>query len=324
MMGLGAATDTAGRIIEWLMTRFVEFKAFTLFSFLFGAGIAIQAERAGGPLRTHLFLLRRFGVLLLIGLCHLFFIWNGDILTLYAVCGILLIPFTRSPAPLAAALGWFLVIGSAYVNFPVSLPGSHAIEMHAAAATTVYPEGTFAEILRFRFAETRDFVGPLLLLTLPRAAGVMLLGMAAWKAGLITAGRRPLLPIFLVSAVVGIPASLFRLGWIADVALSFAYAAAVLMWMPNFPLLAAGGRMALTNYLTESVVFCLIFYGYGFGQFGRLGVLPCTVGAIIFYLAQLVFSRWWLDHFQFGPVEWMWRSLTYGSPQEMHVRSRLL
>lgn len=97
--------------------------------------------------------------------------------------------------------------------------------------------------------------------------------------------------------------------------LAFAYAAAVLLWIPTAPLLAAGGRMALTNYLTQSFVFSFVFFSYGLGLFGRLTLLPCVIGGAVFYLAQLVLSRWWLRHFYFGPVEWLWRSLTYGKRQ---------
>src|SRR5579872_2295804 len=91
--------------VDNLVAGLVEFKAFTLFSFLFGVGVAIQAERAGlrgiTPTRH---LLRRFLVLLAIGLCHLLLIFNGDILTLYAICALLLIPVLRLPTAALALL----------------------------------------------------------------------------------------------------------------------------------------------------------------------------------------------------------------------------
>ena len=81
--------------------RLLEFKALTLFSFLFGVGTAIQAERAAARgIAVTPFLLRRFAVLAAFGICHIVLIWNGDILTLYAVCGLLLVPLLGLPARL--------------------------------------------------------------------------------------------------------------------------------------------------------------------------------------------------------------------------------
>ena len=121
----------------------------------------------------------------------------------------------------------------------------------------------------------------------------------------------------MVAAIAGIY-------WRDDVpeqfGLAFAYAAAALLWIRRAPLLAAAGRMALTNYLTESIVFSIVFYGYGFGMFGRSGSVPVFVWGTAFYIAQLLFSRWWLERFRFGPFEWAWRSLTYGRRQPMLYR----
>jgi hypothetical protein len=82
-------------------------------------------------------------------------------------------------------------------------------------------------------------------------------------------------------------------------------------------LFASLGQMALTSYLTESVVLGVIFYGYGFGLFGRMGSAPAASIGIALYTGQLFFSRFWLRHYRFGPVEWLWRSLTYGRRQRM-------
>jgi len=85
--------------------------------------------------------------------------------------------------------------------------------------------------------------------------------------------------------------------------------------------LAAVGRMALTNYLTQSILCALIFYGFGLGLYGRLtGYQLYGVVALIWAL-QLAWSSWWLKRYQIGPFEWVWRSLTYrrrlGAKQEL-------
>ena len=72
-------------------------------------------------------------------------------------------------------------------------------------------------------------------------------------------------------------------------------------------LLAAAGRMALSNYLAQSVVFSLVFYGFGFGLFGRLGSAVAALLGLAVFAGQLVISEWWFRRFRFGPAEWFWR-----------------
>jgi len=81
---------------------------------------------------------------------------------------------------------------------------------------------------------------------------------------------------------------------------------------------AAVGRMALTNYLLSSIVFGLVFYNHGLGLFGQLTTTQALAVALALYSAQLIFSSWWLDRFQFGPFEWVWRSATYWRVQPLH------
>lgn len=86
--------------------------------------------------------------------------------------------------------------------------------------------------------------------------------------------------------------------------------------------LAAVGRMALSNYLMQTVLCVLIFYGVGFGLFGRLGEFQLLFVVLAIWLAQLVISPVWLRYFRFGPAEWLWRSLTYVKLQPMRVTPR--
>jgi uncharacterized protein len=80
---------------------------------------------------------------------------------------------------------------------------------------------------------------------------------------------------------------------------------------------APAGRMAFSNYIMQSVVLGLIFYGYGLGYFGRMDVWTCLAIVVLMFAAQVAFSRWWLDRFHFGPIEWLWRTLTYGQRQPL-------
>jgi len=84
--------------------------------------------------------------------------------------------------------------------------------------------------------------------------------------------------------------------------------------------LAAVGRLALTVYLTQTLMFTTLFYGYGFGQVFRLGPAIVTAWAVVIFAVQIVVCQWWLRHFYFGPVEWLWRSLTYLKWQPLRIQ----
>ncbi len=83
--------------------------------------------------------------------------------------------------------------------------------------------------------------------------------------------------------------------------------------------LAAVGRMALSNYLTHSIVCTTLFYGYGFGLFGDINRTGLAAIVLIIWVSQLLLSPIWLRHFRFGPAEWLWRSLTYWKLQPMRA-----
>jgi uncharacterized protein len=107
--------------------------------------------------------------------------------------------------------------------------------------------------------------------------------------------------------------------------LSLAYAAGIVLlaqraaWVPLLGLFENLGKMALTVYLSGTLMFTTLFYGYGFGQFNLIGPAGVSAYAILFFALQLAFCVWWLKWFRYGPVEWMWRSLTYLKVQPLRV-----
>jgi uncharacterized protein len=82
-------------------------------------------------------------------------------------------------------------------------------------------------------------------------------------------------------------------------------------WRKVLQLLAPVGRMALTNYLLQTVICVTLFYGYGFGMFGKFGALQATLIALAIFACQIALSSLWLSYFAYGPMEWIWRQLTY-------------
>ena len=84
-------------------------------------------------------------------------------------------------------------------------------------------------------------------------------------------------------------------------------------WRRRFAPMAAAGRMPLTNYLMQTLIATTLFYGWGFGLWGKVGTaLDLVLAVAIFFLIQVPFSKWWLARFELGPMEWVWRRLTYG------------
>jgi uncharacterized protein len=116
--------------------------------------------------------------------------------------------------------------------------------------------------------------------------------------------------------------------WDAGVlALSTSYVCAIVLlfrrpdWNRTLGFLAPVGRMALTNYLGQSIACIFIFYGVGLGWYGRMGPTAVLGISVVVFAAQAIASAWWLRRFQYGPAEWAWRSLAYGQRQPFRLHS---
>jgi uncharacterized protein len=314
----------ANHAVDNLMAWIFEFKAFALFSFLFGMGVGIQAERARlRGINVSGFFARRFAVLLAFGLCHMLLIWNGDILTLYAVCGFLLLPLINRSTWMVAISGVAAIALMFVPGLDVPFPSEGDLRIQAAEATRIYAQGSFSEIMVFRWREAWQFIAPLLLGSLPRTFGLMLLGIAAWRAGILKKPAEHRKLLFAVLVVGGIGGVVIEA--VSPILLAFAFSAGLLRWLNFEPAglirrsFAAAGQMALTNYLSQSIIFSVVFYGFGFGLFGRLGSAITACMGLVVYAGQLAASYVWLQHYRFGPAEWLWRSLTYGRWQPMKL-----
>jgi uncharacterized protein len=108
-------------------------------------------------------------------------------------------------------------------------------------------------------------------------------------------------------------------------ALALGYGAGIVLltqrpgWQPVLRPLQNLGKMALTVYLSSTMMFTTLFYGWGFGQLFLLGPAATTAYAFLFFTIQLFFCSWWLNRFRFGPAEWLWRSLTYLKLQPLRL-----
>ncbi len=119
--------------------------------------------------------------------------------------------------------------------------------------------------------------------------------------------------LLVATVAQGIGAPLLMLGYVAAIALLALRPA----WGRRLAVLAPVGQMALTNYLLESILATMIFYGYGLALFGQIGAAWGIVLTLAIYLLLIPFSHWWMKRFRYGPAEWLWRSLTYWKLQPM-------
>jgi uncharacterized protein len=335
-------------VARWLFSG----KFNSIFSFLFGLGFTMQLDRiektGGRPVRVYL---RRIGALLLFGLIHAIFIWHGDILTLYALIGVVLLAMRRLPDRILLVIAFAAFFASpvaAYVKLARSTPAS--IQMEEAhdeqlvrARDAAYSRGSYLDATRVRWTIlAEDFGDPWSLPGHAQILGTTLLGAFAARRKYLThpEGRRPLFKrLFVASLLVGISAlvawSIGRAAWrphqhtLLQVALSLAYTvqrpAIMITYVSGFILLASrpgrhpwltplatAGRMPLTNYLAHSTIASSIFYAYGLGFYNRC---PPSLGfalAVLMYVLLVVGSTLWLRRHAFGPMESLWRVLTYG------------
>ncbi|RUO23366.1 hypothetical protein CWE08_01575 [Aliidiomarina iranensis] len=224
--------------------------------------------------------------------------------------------------------------------------GGMEMQKMIAAGHEIYAQGGYGEVVGYRLTEIALlYGGGGIVFFVPTILGTILIGAAFARAGIFTkpqAHKKALKNMLVFGAIFGLPSALavgiyglemnlmvpdyhgaliFTLQAVANIGLCFAYMGILALlflggkkWLRH---LAPAGRMALTNYLTHSIVFTTLFYGYGFGLYGEYGRFATTVMAILLYVGQLWFSTWWLQRYQYGPMEWLWRSATYMKLQPM-------
>lgn len=309
---------------------------------------AVKASRRLGATRWHM----RCGWLLLFGLIHGFLLWFGDILTFYAAAGLVAAWWLRRLRPrtqlvLAGALhavgtlGWLGVTGLAAIGIergsvtPEEVLGVLGPELDA------YGGGSIGAMLLHRLMGFGFY-----LLVMPftffwQVLGLMLLGMGLTRSGVLTGERSPRyyavmagvgLPVGLaitagLYAAVGVPGfELAPLLWLSiaqfvGAPLALGYLGAVILVVklglatPATDALASVGRMALSNYLLQTLLCTTLFYGHAGGLYARVQ-FPALAGVIAAVWAiNIGFTVLWMRWFRFGPAEWLWRSLTYLRPQ---------
>ena len=347
---LPAQPPVFDQLVIFLVAALAQFKFYPVFAFLFGAGFALQTRslqrQLGGWEQAQAAYARRLRWLLVAGLLHGFLIWSGDVLTSYAVAGMLILPLAGARLSRVRNRAWLVAGGFLLfmcLLIPVGQQGGVADTAKDlqgfAARFAVYTQGSAWAVARLR---ANDFLVSLLyaVVMLPHIIVLFLLGILSVRCGWLTRPQRHRrvwrwvrgvglgvgLPFNLLAAAAialqvadpyqqVVDAPLFEAAMFAGgPVLAAGYVAALMLagpfmlrWLAAW--LAPVGRMALSNYLLQSVIGTWLLQGWGLGWGATLRPVGMLGLAVAIMAAQVLLSRYWLRHFRQGPMEALWRRL---------------
>lgn len=325
---------------------FVQGSVYPLFSMLFGYGLAMQFMKTQekGTSFTKL-AVRRLSVLLLIGCIHAFLIWSGDILITYALAGFVLLLMIRlKPIWLLLISAVLFLIPNGLLNGLVYLmakfdPNSVIIYtgiQEIESSVEAYSQGSWMDIFGQRLDDWLYMTpyGAMILMMLIMIVPLLLIGAAAAKLKLIERARELKMFWFITiiltyaggTAIKLLPymteANMFTVS-VQDTfggplqAIAYAGIIALVCSIPVMQKLlspfAKAGRMSMTIYLMQSIIATTIFYSYGFGLYGKIDIQTGTWMAVGIFVLQLIFAEVWFMKYKQGPVEALWRKLTYSN-----------
>ncbi|UII22702.1 DUF418 domain-containing protein [Fulvivirga ligni] len=362
--------STLDHDVRFLVYFLAQGKFFGMFSLLFGVGFYIfldRLEAKGIGLKALDIYARRLLILFLLGVIHAYFIWDGDILYHYSICGFLLFPFR---AFTVRKLLFILLVPVSVLSYNsisniLSRQDQHQKYVEASSAKnpteeqkkivekwisrTSRKEGhigdienhrqTYWQSVKANAEHTKVHKGEVMYSgILFRTLIMMILGIILYKSGVFR-DYHSVKYYWLITAAV--TAFAVYVNYIRYYHWTYQYFDPVLSvwkeWLFTFPKetmalayilvfnglyqkfsifkrlipISLAGRMALTNYITQSIICGLIFYGYGFSLYGQLArhellyIVPCI------WMLQLIWSYFWFKKFEYGPLEWCWRRLTY-------------
>ncbi len=327
-------------VVSGLVDAFFTGRFYLLFAFLFGYSFTLQiaaAQRAGVSANARL--LRRCAALLIVGLAHVFLLWIGDILTLYAFLCLILITLKKLKPRTAVITGAVLYIVWCGWMF---LPGSEGDDL---SALNIFFDlqrmhdgytGSFGDTFANQMWIAPIFIGLIWFTQGATSLGMFLIGMAAGKRQLFDDPdtlRRWAPRVLIGGFAVGLPVSAVTFAaaqnWLVppfywagiqelvNPLMTFAYVAGIICltrWARTAPWigrLAPAGRMAASNYIFQSIVLMVVYTGYGFALVDKVPPAGVIGIALLTFVVQVLLSHWWLRGHRYGPVEWLLRAATY-------------
>ncbi|MFD1206709.1 MULTISPECIES: DUF418 domain-containing protein [Sporosarcina] len=330
-------------LYKWINV-FVEASFYPIFAMLFGYGLNMQYEKAkrnGKPFAP--IMAKRLAILMGFGLIHAIFVWSGDILFTYAVMGFIMIAAIRIPKKWLLPIAFIiyliptalLIVGVLLIEkvSPGELMDGYVDIQQIELAISAYAHGTYGEALIFRtfewlmFGLTSAVMGVFMILPL------IMIGAWFSKAKLFERAGEWKARISIVTVIALIAGFFIKyIPYMTDTTqsnqllqqliggpiLAIGYGGMIILlcqltfFRTVFRPVAKAGRMSLTTYLTQSIVATIIFYGYGFGLYGKVDLETGMMIAIGIFVLQVIFAELWLMKFKMGPFEWIWRKGTYG------------
>jgi uncharacterized membrane protein YeiB len=280
---------------ERFLYLFVEGRFYTIFSFLFGVGFYLFLKRAierGG--NGVLLFLRRMLVLFLFGIIHVQF-HPGEALSVYAVCGIMILPFYLVPKQVNLVIGILVLALCAALSIKIFMTVPLMLLGICAGQYRVFEE------ISARRRQVAVFTG-LMLMGSVLGLGFQIVHMPS------SIGTGETQKFMDIGITIGPFVSAFYAGGLILI-LQLPFIKKLLLPIKNY------GRMALTNYILQTVF--ILMFSYLFNMFANSTYIQTLYVCIIVYVIQLIFSTIWLHYYRFGPLEWIWRIATYGTTPPM-------
>jgi uncharacterized protein len=342
----------------FIINTFFHSKFFPIFSLLFGVGIALQIERLKNKDHKQLFFfIKRFGSLFLFGVFHILFIWSGDILHLYAVIGFAIFilykcstKFLLWSSVIIFLFPYYGLIADNILSYFEFDNMSYLNSISRETLVELKREGSFVSGIELRIKEYLFIVGLMFSSLFPFAASMAILGAYLVKKGalnnlyefiykirvpflsttfiLITYrfvflyGIRPNFELEEDSIITMILINLFIL---ADMAIALLY-----VWLIIYAYHSSlgkkilfnfsfAGKMAFTNYILQSIIG--YFLMRSISLYETLTPTTAILITIIVFIAQVFLSKIWLSRFKLGPLEWLWRCISYGKILPIKIKA---
>ena len=354
--------------MQYLHQMFIEGKFYSIFSLLFGWGIALQVKRGVDKgINAIPIIKRRLVFMLLFGAIHLL-IWPGDIVFFYALLGFLLLPFRKFSNKILLIIGCLLILlpillyaakmqwqwlnAPAGILFQTGETVDHLLNGSKSEAEfkKLLIVGNWWNVFKGNVAGFFFRYGYLFFVSrIPKVLGMFLIGYVLGRSNFyknIQQHKELIFGIIALGLLVGLPANYYLAhymsgsesdyfslkinGFYQTLAYAFGVVPLALTYVAVFMLsfkTAAGkkilsvfapvGKMAFSNYLLQSLIGNFVFLGAGLGYLGQVGPVYYTLFGILVFIIQIILSTSWLKYFNYGPLEWLWRSATYKKWQPM-------
>ncbi len=335
-------------------------KAYAIFSLLFGLSFFMQIDsQADKGVDFRLRFLWRLMILLGLGYLN-GIIYMGEFFVVYAILGITLIPLFKVPTKWLVVLGGLLFLQIPdIISFVSLLSGNSPNEPSSAVVymdqlyeecANVFIHGLFTDVLEFNLwkGQAAKLLWVFNNARYPQLIGLFITGMLIGRFGMhkseekMVRYSKRILPyaiafflffylIVLLLPLFGIKGFALQVG--NTLFKSYSNLGMMMMYISGFILIyystslrktmdrmAPVGRMSVTNYMAQSIIGVTLFYGFGANLAVQLSFLQCLFLGLSIYAVQMVYSNWWMKHYYYGPMEWIWRVITWLRPVRLKRR----